>query len=47
MKNKTRKVNEGIRNISKKFVDEKKLDDSIKNEIAKEFMKNIEKNNNR
>lgn len=37
MKNKTRKVNEGIRNISKNFIDERKIDESIKNEISKEF----------
>lgn len=30
-------VNEGIRNISKNFVEERKIDESIKNEIAKDF----------
>lgn len=41
MKNKTRKVNEGIRKISKNFIDEKKIDESIKNEISKEFNDHI------
>lgn len=43
MKNKVRRVNENLRNISKNFVDEQKVDESIKNEISKEF--NNHKNN--
>lgn len=43
MKNKVRRVNEGLRNISKNFIDEQKVDESIKNEISKEF--NNPKNN--
>lgn len=37
LKNKNRHINEGIRNISKNFIDEKKIDESVKNEISKEF----------
>lgn len=37
MKTKKKKVNEGIRNISKNFVEEKKIEDNIKLEIAKEI----------